>query len=384
MATGDPLQICSSCIYDSRVPNIDFDVDGVCNYCHQVDKLKAQYGTGAAKGNDLLDAIFVDIKRTGRGKKYDCVIGVSGGTDSSYLLSLAVERGLRPLAAHYDNTWNSAIATQNIRRLTATLGVDLYTHVVDNKEVDDIKRSFLLAGVPEFDADTDIGFVQVLRTAAAKYSIKYILEGHSFVTEGISPVGGNYLDGAYVADIHRRYGRRRMRTFPNMPFWQFMKWALVYRQQFIRPLWYIDYSKEDAREYLQKHMGWEYYGGHHLENRASTFAHTVWLPQRFGIDYRNLSLAASVRRHVMDRDEAIECFGKPVVPDPELIAYVCKRVGFTPQELQACMDGPRRTFRDFRTYKKRFERLRPMFRLLANANLVPMSFYLKYCFPIKS
>ncbi|MBL8344041.1 MAG: LPS biosynthesis protein [Rubrivivax sp.] len=366
------------------MPNIVFDAAGVCNYCHQVDKLKEQYGTGTSRGRQLLDDIFQGIKATGRGRKYDCVIGVSGGTDSSYLLSLAIESGLRPLAAHYDNTWNSAIATQNIRRLTAALGVDLYTHVVDNKEVDDIKRSFLLAGVPEFDADTDIGFVQVLRTAAARYGIKYILEGHSFVTEGISPVGGNYLDGGYVADIHRRYGRRPMRTFPNMPFWQFMKWALIYRQQFIRPLWYIDYSKERAREFLQEHMGWEYYGGHHLENRASTFAHTVWLPQRFGIDYRNLSISASVRRGAMDRDEAIEAYSKPVVPDPELIAYVCKRVGFSPEEYAACMNGPRRTFRDFRTYKKRFERLRPMFRILANANLVPMSFYLKYCFPIKT
>jgi hypothetical protein len=174
-----------------------------------------------------------------------------------------------------------------------------------------------------------------------------------------------------------------MRTFPNMPFWQFMKWALVYRQQFIRPLWYIDYSKERAREHLQKSVGWKYYGGHHLENRASTFAHTVWLPTRFGVDYRNLTLAASVRRGVMDRDEALTTYRAPVVPDPELVAYVRKRVGFSVEEYEACMAGPRRTFREFHTYKKRFERLRPMFRVLANSNLVPMSFYLKYCFPLK-
>ena len=377
-------KVCVRCIYNSSLSNIVFDSDGVCNYCHQVDSLIESYGTGRRRGKELLDDIIRDIRRTGKNNKYDCVVGVSGGTDSSYLLCKAVEWGLRPLAVHYDNTWNAAIATQNIHRVTSTLGVDLFTHVVSNKEVDDIKRAFLLSGVAEFDADTDIAFVQTIRYAAAKFGIKYMLEGHSFVTEGLTPVGANYLDGAYVADVHNRYGRLRRRTFPNMTFYQFMKWILVYRQKFIRPLWYIDYDKDKAREYLTSRTGWQYYGGHHLENRASTFAHTVWLPQKFGIDYRNLTLAAAVRRGAMDRNDALVTYEQPVTADPELIAYVKKRTELTDREYQDCLDGPNRTFLDFRTYKKRFERLRPLFYILAKANLVPMSFYIKYCFPLRT
>jgi len=349
-----------------------------------IDKLCVDYGTGLPSGLKKLETIITEIKSAGRRLKYDCVVGVSGGTDSSFLLCKALDWGLRPLAVHYDNTWNTAIATQNISKITKALDVDLYTHVVNNREVDDIKRAFLMAGVPEFDADTDIGFVQVLRSTAARYGLKYILEGHSFMTEGISPVGGKiYVDGGYVADVHDKYGKLKRKTFPNMTFWQFMKWILCYRQRFIRPLWYIDYNKETAREYLHKRTGWEYYAGHHLENRASAFTHTVWLPQCFGIDFRNLTLAASVRRGVLNRKDAIKAYRTPVAADPELVAFVKKRTLINDDEYNKCINGLKRTYLDFRTYKKRFEHLRLLFYFLTKANFVPMSFYLKYCFPIK-
>lgn len=375
--------ICKQCIYDERVSGISFDDEGICNYCRQVESLEVQFGTGQPSGEAMLSQIIEEIKTHGKNKPYDCVVGVSGGTDSSYLLMKSVEWGLRPLAVHYDNTWNSAIATENIRKITKVLDVNLYTHVVDNKEVDDIKKAFLLSGVPEFDADTDIAYIQVLRYAAAKYGVYYILEGHSFKAEGLTPVGANYLDGGYVADIHDKFGSQKRQTFPNMTFWQFMKWILIYRQKFIRPLWYIDYDKEKAREELTKRTCWTYYGGHHLENRSSCFAHTVWLPIRFNIDYRNLTLAASVRSGKLSREEAISIYNTPILPDPELIAYVKKRLSFSDNEFEQVMKGNKRSFRDFKTYKKRFELLRPFFYVLAKANLVPMSFYIKYCFPLQ-
>ena len=143
------LQICSRCIYDQRIPAIHFDDEGVCNYCRQVEGLITQYGTGKDKGEALFADILKDIKRKGAGKKYDCIVGVSGGTDSSYLVYLAKEWGLRPLAVHYDNTWNSAIATMNIHKVLRCLDIDLHTHVVANKEADDIFRSFFLSGVAD-------------------------------------------------------------------------------------------------------------------------------------------------------------------------------------------------------------------------------------------
>lgn len=376
--------VCSRCIYDVRVPNISFDTEGICNYCHQLDELLELYGTGMPKGELAFNAILDDVRRAGHGRKYDCVIGVSGGTDSSYLILKAKEWGLRPLAVHYDNTWNSAVATMNIARVTKACGVDLWTHVVNNVEIDDVKKAFLKAGVREFDADTDIALAQTIRSAAAKFGVRYIFEGHSFLTEGISPVGGNYLDGRYVAEVHRRFGSGRAESFPNMPFWTFLKWLIVYRQKFIRPLWYIEYDKEVARAELMSKTGWEYYGGHHLENIASNFAHTVWLPQKFGVDFRNLTLAARVRAGKMDRADALSEYARPLVPDQELIKYVRKRLAMSESEYQRVMDGEERSWRDFKTYKRRFERLRPMFRLMADANMVPRSFYLKYCFPVKT
>lgn len=375
---GTDHQICSRCIYDSRVPKIVFDEHGVCNYCHMIDGLKAQYGTGTKEGDASLAAIFETIKQDGRGKRYDCVVGVSGGTDSSYVLVKAVEAGLRPLAVHYDNTWNTAIATQNIRNLLRLLDVDLYTHVVDNKESDDIFRSFFLANVPEIDGPTDIALAETLYRAAAHYRVKYILEGHSFITEGVSPLATAYVDGGYIASIHRQFGRLKMNTFPNMDFASFMKWILLYRIKKIRPLWYVDYNKEAAQKMLKECFGWEYYGGHHLENRMTAFNHSVYFPQKFGIDQRNNSLSASARAGFISREDALREYREPPRVEPELIQYFKRRLNFSDIEYDAIMAGPRKNFRDYKTYKKRFENLRPMFYVLAKANLVPMSFYIKY------
>lgn len=377
------FKVCSRCIYDSNIPRIHFDDKGVCNYCHQVDFLLDQYKTGLPEGQEKLNQLIDEIKKAGANKPYDCVIGVSGGTDSSYLLIKAVEWGLRPLAVHYDNTWNSAIASENIRKVTKYCNVDLSTYVIDNKEADDIFRSFFLAGVPEFDASTDIAYAQVLRQVAAKHGVKYIFEGHSFTTEGVSPQGNNYFDGKYIEDIHKKYGRMKMKTYPNMTFTKFLKSILVDRIKFLRPLWYLEYSKDEAREFLQKNTGWTYYGGHHLENRSAAFLHAIYNPQKFNIDNRNWTLAASARRGALSREEALEIYNTPITGHEDLVEYFLKRTGLTQNEYQDVMKGQKRSAKDFKTYKKRFEKMRPFFYVMAKANLVPMSFYLKYCFPPK-
>lgn len=378
MSQAAALVYCTRCIFDSNTPSIHFDEQGICNYCYMVDDLENQYGTGKPEGEAQLRSIIEEIKQKGKGKKYDCVVGLSGGTDSSYMLAKTIEWGLRPLAVLYDNTWNSAIATENIRKVSGQLNTDLFTIVVDNKESDDIFKSFFYACVPELDCATDIAIAETLYRAASKYGVKYILEGHSFKTEGVAPLGNNYFDGKYVESIHKKYGKLRMKTFPNMPFLSFMKWILVKKIKKIRPYWYMDYSKEAARNYLQQTFGWEYYGGHHLENRLTAFLHTVWYPRKFNYDARNWSLSAAVRSGHMKREDALAEYLEPITPDHELIAYFKKRLGISEEEYERIMTGEKRTYREFKTYKKRFERLRPLFYLLAKANLVPMSFYIKY------
>ena len=379
------MRICSRCIYDERVPSIDFDSEGVCNYCKQVDRLIEEYGTGKPKGNALFANIIQEIKCSGHGKPYDCIVGVSGGTDSSYLVYLAKnEWGLRPLAVHYDNTWNSAIATMNIQKVLNGLGVDLYTHVVANKEADDIFRAFFLSGVAEIEASTDLGYAYLLRQVAAKYSIRYILEGHSFIEEGITPLGRNYFDGKYIGSIHRQFGRVRMETFPLMTFSRFLASALLHRVKFIRPLWYINYAKEEAKTFLSENFDWRYYGGHHLENRMTAFYHSVYLPQKFGSDMRNNTLSARVRNGTLSRAAAWADYNTSPLIEEELVSYFKKRLDLTNDEYEQVMQSPPKNWTDYPTYKKRFEHLRPLFHLLAKANLVPMSFYLKYCFPAKA
>ncbi len=376
-------KVCSRCIYDETVPNISFDDNGECNYCKMIDNLQNDYQTGTPSGEEKFLEIVEEIKKAGKGKHYDCIVGVSGGTDSSYMLYLAKKHGLRPLAVHYDNTWNSAIATENIRKVTTKLKIDLHTHVVDNSEVDDIFKSFFKAGVVEFDGSTDIALAEVMYRAAAKYKIRYVLEGHSFKAEGVSPLGNAYVDGKYIETVHKKFGHIPMKTFPNMSFLSFLKWIIFYKIQKIRPYWYINYDKQSAKEFLEKEYDWKYYGGHHLENRATAFQHSYLYPKRFNYDSRNNSLSAQVRSGLMSREDALkEYYEKETLLEPELINYVKKRLKISDEEFNQLMNAPRKTYRDYKTYKERFELFRPLFYVLAKANLVPMSFYLKYCFPL--
>ncbi len=376
------LKVCTRCVYDERVASISFDEDGVCNYCRQIDSLVEQYGTGEKKGEEKFRRIVEEIKRVGKGNKYDCIIGVSGGTDSSYMLYMAKKWGLRPLAVHYDNTWNTSIATENIRKVLGALNIDLFTHVVDNKESDDIFKSFFLADVAEIEAATDLALAEVMYRAAWKYKIKYVFEGHSFTTEGITPVGRNYFDGKYIKCIHKKFGKLSMKTYPLMTFSRFMFWIMFARIRKIRPFWYVAYNKEEARAFLEKEYDWKYYGGHHLENRMTAFYHGIYAPQKFNTDFRNNTLSALVRNGKISREEAWKEYNTPPVTEDDLLEYFKKRLNLSDREYKKVMSRNPKSWYEYPTYKKRFEILRPLFKVLAYANLVPMSFYLKYCFPV--
>jgi hypothetical protein len=208
-----------------------------------------------------------------------------------------------------------------------------------------------------------------------------VLEGHSFVTEGITPVGRNYFDGQYIRSIHRQYGRRPLKTYPLMTFERMLFWSAAARIRKIRPFWYMTYSKEAARALLEREYGWEYYGGHHLENRMTAFLHSVYAPQKFNSDFRNNTLSALARQGALSREEAWRRYSEPPFVEEELVAYFQKRLGISENEYKSIMAAPPRWWHEFPTYKRRFERFRPLFKLLADANLVTRSFYLKYCFP---
>ncbi len=371
---------CSRCLYDQDTPAILFGEDGVCNYCRIHDQMDHEYPTGDA-GERHLRQLAEKIRHDGRNKDFDVIVGVSGGCDSSFLLHKAIELGLRPLAVHFDNTWNSTIAVENIYNVLKALDVELFTYVVDNEEYDDIYRAFMRAGVPDIEAPTDIGLAATLYIAAEKFGIRYMFEGHSFRSEGVSPLGWLYMDGKYIQSVvkaHGNYQRHQLKTFPNLWLRSQLKWMLLTRVRKIRPLYYVDYQKEQVKDFLTRELGWQWYGGHHLENRFTAFYHTYFLPRRFGIDQRVNGYSALVRSGQMSREEGLARLRQPPACETELLDVVKKRLGFSDEEFEELMTRPKKTFRDFKTYKRTFERMRPFFWLMYKMDLVPKSFYAKY------
>jgi hypothetical protein len=376
----DATQVCRRCVYDSAVPGITFDGSGICSYCRTHDRLEQEYPTGT-RGAMALERLAARVRAAGRHGKYDVVVGVSGGCDSSFLLAKTVELGLRPLAVHFDNTWNSPIATQNIYNVLDRLNVELSTLVVNSREYDDIYRAFLLAGVKDVEAPTDIGLAATMYRAAEEHGIRYIFEGHSFRTEGIAPLGWIYMDGRYVESVHRRFGTVPMQTFPNLTMSSFLRWSAVRGIKRFRPLYFIDYRKEDAKQWLSDELGWQWYGGHHLENRFTAFWHTYFLPRRYQIDARLLGHAALARVGQLSREDALRELSEPVVADPQIVALVKKRLGFSDDEFDTVMTAPQRHYSDYATYKRYFEAMRPFFWALYKLNRVPKSFYMKFTYP---
>lgn len=372
-------QVCKRCIYDTHIPYITFNEVGVCNYCLQYDQMTKEYPTGE-EGKKILEAYIEKMKADGKGKPYDVVIGVSGGCDSSYMLHLAKKvYGLRVLAAHFDNTFNSRIAVENIDIVLEKLDIDLYTHVVDNEEYQRIYKSFFLASVPEIDTPTDISLATVHYMAAAKYGIKHIWEGHSFRTEGISPPGWFYMDAKYVQTIHRKFGDGKIETLPVLYMSKWLKWMVINGIKKFRPLYYLDYDKQKTKEFLAAEYGWQWYGGHHMENRTAYFVNNYYLPKKFDIDLRYSEFSALIRAGQLDRQSALTQIMEEKPFDADILEEIKKRLGFSNIDFDQIMQAKPLHYTHYKTYKKKFEMLRPFFYILYKTGYVTKSFYMKYC-----
>lgn len=371
------MKQCTRCIYDDLTPGISFDENGVCSYCKIHDEMNFEYPTGE-KGDKILKQMGEKIKKSSRKSEFDCVIGVSGGCDSSYLLDIAKNKmGLNPVAAHFDNTWNTKTAVENIRIVLKELDIELYTYVMDNEEFNDMGKAMLLASVPEVDGLTDMALTTTLYMAAEKYKVKYILNGHSFRTEGITPIDWIYFDGKYIDNIYRQFGNGQMDRYPNLWLSKWMKY-LFKRIKRVRPLYYIDYNKEDTKHYLNEKYGWQWYGGHHLENRFCAYNHYL-LKEKFNMDLRVVEYSALVRSSQMNRDDALRKINEPQAYPDELVGEIKKRLQLSDDEYDRIMALPPKTNRDYKTYRPTFHKMKPFFYLMYKADLIPKSFYIKYC-----
>jgi len=371
-------QICTRCVSDTSFPAIRFDADGVCQYCKAHDELERVYPRGP-EGERRLEQITEKIKRSGRGKPYDCVAGVSGGRDSTYTLYLAVRYGLRPLAVHFDNGWDSEVAVRNIKNVCTTLNVDLHTHVADWEEFRDLQIAFLKASVPEAEVPTDVAIHAALQEAAAAERIRYVILGHSFRTEGIAPIEWTYMDGRYIRAIRRRFGTIPQKTVPNLTLTRYLYFTYIKRIQTVPILNYVRYHHDEVAQTLEREVGWEYYGGHHHESSYTHFVQAALFATKFNIDKRRLEYSALIRSGQKTREEALEDLGQNPYPvDPELVAYCVRKLGLTMDEWNAILSLPTKSFHDYPSYYPLIRALRWPIRLGYRLGLVPPVLYFKF------
>lgn len=373
------MTMCKRCCYDDALlPGIVFNEAGVCNYCEQQDQFNKTYPTGKT-GKKILYNLAKQIREQGRGKDYDCIVGFSGGCDSSYLLYVVKEHmELNPLAVQFDNHFNTKTAEDNMRKITSGLGIDLKRHIVDKDEFVDLARSMMYASVPEIDALTDVGIISTWYEFAEKYDCKYILDGHSFRTEGISPHGLFYFDGGYIESIHKEFGYKAISTFPNLTLEKWTRWL---EMGIKRPkiLYYLDYNKPHVRSILNTMYGWEWYGGNHMENRYTDFEINYWIYKKFNLDLRIVPLSASVRQGELSQEDALLQLSYPVVYPPYELAEIKRELRFYPEEFESIMNRPNKSHKDYQTYKPRFKEMKDYFHDLMERDIVPKSFYEKYC-----
>jgi len=371
-------KICSRCILDTTVPDIWFDEKGVCKYCKIHDELDKGNPLGEA-GKHRLNRLIDKIKKGGRGKDYDCVVGVSGGRDSTYTLYLVKQLGLRPLAVHFDNGWNSETAVDNIRKATGKLGVDLHTVVADWDEFRDLQVSFLKASVPDVEVPTDWAIYSTLFKAASDEGVKYVLHGHSFRTEGTSPIGWTYMDGRYVREVQRIFGKKRVKSFPIMMMSDILYHLFVDGIREVRLLEYVPYNQDDVSRLLERELGWRYYGGHHHESIYTEFVQSYLLPRKFNIDKRKTEYSALIRSGQMGREEALRKIrGSPYQYRPEVVDYCVKKLGFTEDEFRQIMEAEPKSFRDYPTYYPLIRAMRLPIRVACGLHLLPKIVHLKY------
>lgn len=346
-------RICNRCVLDTSVPDIEFDSEGICQFCAQYDfRIKNELRHSPEYQHDL-ERIVEDMKQSAKNREYDCVLGVSGGADSTYVAYLAVRKfGLRPLAIHVDNGWNTDLAVNNIERTTKQLGIDLYTNVLDWTEFKDLQRSFLLSGIANAEIPTDHAIVATLFNEARSRKIKYVITGSNLETEAVLP--DSWMHDAYdlrlLKSVHRRYGSLRLKTFPTLSYRRLFFMLFFEGYKFVNVLNYEPYRKDAVRQLLSEELGWRDYGGKHNESTFTKFFQAYILPNKFGIDKRKAHLSNLVLAGQLSREDALLELQAPYLTESEIHQereFVVKKLGFSSSEFETIMKEPARSARDF-------------------------------------
>lgn len=357
------LRICSKCVMDETDSAITFDRAGVCDHCRTYETSVLPNWHADERGELELSLQVEQIKANGKGKDFDCIVGMSGGIDSSYLTYIAKEKfGLRPLVFHVDAGWNSQIAVNNIERLVDGLQLDLFTEVIDWEEMKDLQLAFFRSGVPHIDTPQDHAFFATMYKFATKHRVKYILTGANLSTECIrNPIEWMYYqsDSRQLCDIHRRFGSLPLKSFPVTSILWHKVWLPYVRGiKVLRPLNNIRYIKEEAKQFLMDRFGWQPYPQKHFESRFTRFYESYWLPKRFGYDVRRVQFSSLIVTGQMTREAALEELKKPSYDEPTIaheIEFIANKLGITVAELNSYMVMPKKTYRDYKSQRQIYD-----------------------------
>jgi N-acetyl sugar amidotransferase len=342
---------------DTTDPEIVFDEQGVCNHCHDYDRLMTQKAIRGEAGKVYLERLVEKMKQDGRGKPYDCIIGVSGGVDSTYVAYLVKGMGLRPLAVHMDNGWDSELAVKNIEETLKRLDIDLYTEVLDWEEFKDLQVAFLKASTPDSEIPSDHAIWAVLGDMADMLKVRYIVSGFNVRTETHLPRAWSYghFDWKYIRSVYQGFGREggSLESYPYIDFLTYYRRLLTHHRVDI--LNYIDYDKTEAMKLLENELGWRYYGGKHHESIYTRFYQGYILPVKFGYDKRRCHFSSLVCSGEISREAALVELEKPVYApsmQEEDREYVIKKLGLSESEFEEIMHAPKKSFWDYPSYSR--------------------------------
>jgi N-acetyl sugar amidotransferase len=375
------MKKCSRCLLnDSVLLSLTLDENLICQFCKIHEEMEKEYPRKLQKSNEIYN-IAEQIKNEGRNKRYNCIVGVSGGRDSSYLLYFLKKKlNLNPLAVHYDNGFDSDASVSNIYQICNILNVDLETKVANWDVFKKITRSFFLAGVSDPDTPTDVGIFKTMYQTAYKENIKYVFNGHSFRTEGIEPLDWTYMDGKYIESIHKKFGDGDLKDFDNFYISDLVKYKIFRRIKTILPLNYIEYDHHNIDQILKNELNWKYYGGHHHESLLTKFIVSVYLPEKFNIDRRMTGLSAMIRSGKIQKHQAQKILNTQInIEDKDkLTNYVLEKLDLTKDQYTQIMLKKNKNFKDFKTYYNLFKYLKYPVLLANKLGFVPKILYLRY------
>lgn len=363
-----PYQICTETVMDTSDPEITFDENGVCNYANAYRNWEQNVKLSTEEGQRKIEQIRDFLVKEGKGKEYDCIMGLSGGVDSSYMAYFVTKvMGLRALVVHVDTGWNSELAVNNIQNIVQKLNLDMHTLVIDWEEMKDLQLSYFRSSIANLDVPQDHSFIASLYQEAAKYNIKYIMNGGNMSTESILPNAWGYdaSDSRNLLAIHDKFGTRKLKSYPHVPLSKYLVWYPIIKQmKVIRPLEYIDYNKAQVKEFLMKELDWRDYGGKHYESKFTKFFQAHYLPEKFGYDKRKAHLSSLIVSGQMTRDEAVSELEKPLYDPIELEEdkiYFSKKLGISLDEYNRIMALPPASYKDFANDENRKTMLRRFF-----------------------